>query len=110
MRATQPSIFLDVTDDLNHHVHLQADVAAAGADCEQVMDTTNWPRWVWYLIIAVSFAAMLLFSCAQPIVTDVWPPDTVIPTPIGPTPVPTLLWMTLEIQGCTCDCECRKVD
>ena len=73
------------------------------------MDTTNWPRWVWYLIIAVSFAAMLLFSCAPPIATDVWPPDTVIPTPIGPTPVPTVFVTTLEIDGRPCQCICRKV-
>ena len=73
------------------------------------MDTSNWPRWVWWAIIAVCLAALLLFasSCAPPITSS--PPDTVIPTPIRPTAMPDVFLKTLEIDGVECPCICRKV-
>ena len=78
------------------------------------MDTSNWPRWAWWVIIAVCLAVLLLFasSCAPPITgspTEPWPPDTVRPTPIQPTAMPDVFLTTLEIDGVECPCICRKV-
>ena len=87
------------------------------------MDTSNWPRWAWWVIIAVSITALVLLSCEPPppitstdaVVTeeiwptDVWPPDTVRPTPIQSTAMPDVFLTTLEIDGIECPCICRKV-
>ena len=79
------------------------------------MDTSNWPRWAWWVIIAVCLAALLLLngSCAPPRLAghpvEGWPPDSVIPTPIQPTAMPDVFLTTLEIDGVECPCICRKV-
>jgi len=72
---------------------------------------------VWLLALVV----LVLCGCsppstpagcavATPTWQDFWPPDDVIPTPIKPTPVPTLVWLTLEFPDQTCECSCRKVE